>query len=296
MEAKMNVKSLTDGFSLSNGVKIPCIGFGTWQAADGDEAVRSVKAALAAGYRHIDTAAAYRNEKSVGLAIKESGVPRKDLFITSKLINTEHGYERAKAAIDKTLGNLGLDYLDLYLIHWPNPIAFRNNWAESNAESWRAFEEAYKAGKLRAIGVSNFHAHHLDALLKNALVKPMVNQIRLAPGDYKDEVIRASRDRGLLLEAYSPLGGTVDGLRGTNLLKAPLLQELGKKYGKSPAQLCVRWCLQQDFLPLPKSTSAEHIAANTQVFDFEISREDIEALNRMPGFPDPFPHPDETTY
>jgi diketogulonate reductase-like aldo/keto reductase len=286
------MKSLTDCFTLSNGVKIPCVGFGTWQTPDGDVTVSAVKAALLSGYRHIDTAAAYKNEVSVGKGIKESGVPRKEIFVTSKLFNIEHTYERAKKAFEKTLGDLALDYLDLYLIHWPNPKDFRDTWAEANSETWRAFEELYEAGRIRAIGVSNFHGHHLAALEKTARVKPQVNQIRIAPGDVKIDVIKASRDRGLLLEAYSPLGGSTE----KNVLKAPLLLELAEKYNKSAAQICVRWCLQQDFLPLPKSSSAEHIAGNAKVFDFEISPEDIEALNKLPGYADPFPHPDNITW
>jgi diketogulonate reductase-like aldo/keto reductase len=286
------MKSLTDSFTLSNGVNIPCIGFGTWQTPDGEVTVNAVKAALLSGYRHIDTAAVYKNEASVGKGIKESGIPRKEIFVTSKLFNTEHTYERAKKAFERTLSDLGLDYLDLYLIHWPNPKGFRDSWAQANSETWRAFEEFYEAGKIRAIGVSNFHDHHLAALEKTAKIKPQVNQIRIAPGDFKADVIKASRNRGMLIEAYSPLGGSTE----KNVLKAPLLLELAKKYNKNTAQICVRWCLQQDFLPLPKSTSAEHIAANAKVFDFEISQEDIEALNIMPGYPDPFPHPDNITW
>jgi diketogulonate reductase-like aldo/keto reductase len=292
----MNMRSLDDHFVLSNGVKIPCIGFGTWQTANGELALSAVKSALKAGYRHIDTAAAYGNEESVGQAIKESGIPRKELFITTKLANPEHGYESTKAAFESSMKKLGLDYLDLYLIHWPNPKKFRDTWQKANAETWKAFEEFYKAGRIKAIGVSNFHEHHLAALEKVAEIKPMVNQIRIAPGDVKKDVIKAAKDRGMLLEAYSPLGGTVGGMGDGNILKAPLLQELAKKYNKSSAQICVRWCLQQDFLPLPKSTSFEHIADNLKVLDFEIGSADIEALNTMPGYADPFQLPDQTPF
>lgn len=290
------MKSLTDCFTLNNGVQIPCIGFGTWQTQDGDAVVNAVKAALAAGYRHIDTAAAYGNEAGVGTAIRESGIPREKLFVTSKLFNHDHSYEKAKAAFETTLKNLRLDYLDLYLIHWPNPVSVRDRWAEANAETWKAFEELYKAGRIRAIGVSNFYARHLDPLLRSAVVKPMVNQIRLCPGDTKDQVVKDSRDRGLLLEAYSPLGGSVGMSGDANILKAPLILDIARKYDKTAAQVCIRWCLQRGFLPLPKSTTPAHIASNGQVFDFEIADADMEKLDKLPGYPDPFPHPDQTTW
>ena len=162
----MDFNSLTDRYKLNNGVKIPIIGFGTWQTPDGQVAEESVLAALNSGYRHIDTAAAYGNEESVGAAIKKSGINRHELFVTTKLWNSDHGYQNTKKAIDTSLEKLGLDYLDLYLIHWPNPATMRDNWAELNAESWQAMEEAVQAGKIRAIGVSNFRKHHLDELLK----------------------------------------------------------------------------------------------------------------------------------
>lgn len=166
------MKSLTDCYKLANGVEIPCIGFGTWQTPDGDVCVSSVKAAIAAGYRHIDTAEMYENEDSVGKAIKECGVSREELFVTSKLNNTEHGYEKTMAAFEGTMEKLGLEYLDLFLIHWPNPIAFRDHWQEANAGTWKAFEELYKAGRVRAIGISNFRQHHIEALMETATVPP----------------------------------------------------------------------------------------------------------------------------
>jgi diketogulonate reductase-like aldo/keto reductase len=286
------MKSLTDCYILGNETRIPCIGFGTWQTPDGDVTVHAVKSALGAGYRHIDTAAVYGNEKSVGKAITESALDRKDLFVTSKLFNTEHTYQKTRAAFLKTLSDLRLDYLDLYLIHWPNPVDYRSRWAESNLETWKAFEEFYGSGKIRAVGVSNFHARHLDALIPKVEIKPMVNQIRLCPGDVKYTVVKDSLDRGLFIEAYSPLGGSGP----ENILRDPLLLELSGKYGKTPAQICVRWCLQHDFLPLPKSTVPDHITSNAKVFDFEIAEEDIKRLDELKGYPDPFPHPDNITW
>ena len=197
---------LTDTYELNNGVKIPIVGFGTWQTPDGDVAEKSVEEAIAAGYRHIDTAFAYGNEKSVGKGIKDSGVARDQLWVTSKLTGNDHGYENTKKAIDKSLNNLGLDYLDLFLIHWPNPIAYRDSWEKTNADTWRAMEEAQKAGKLRTIGVSNFRPKHLDALLKTATVTPQVNQIFLNPSDLQPEVVAYNDAHDILSEAYSPLG------------------------------------------------------------------------------------------
>ena len=192
----MNFHSIEDTYTLNNGVEIPIIGFGTWQTPDGDIAKHAVEVALNAGYRHIDTAAAYGNEKSVGQAIKKSGINRHDLFITTKLWNADHGYQSTKAAIDRSLQNLKVDYLDLYLIHWPNPVAMRDHWAEANAESWRAMEEAVQAGKIRAIGVSNFRKRHLDELLKTAEIKPVVNQIMLNPSDLQSDVVKVNNKLG----------------------------------------------------------------------------------------------------
>lgn len=267
---------LTDTYTLNNGVKIPIIGFGTWQTPSGEVARDSVLAALNAGYRHIDTASAYGNEKSVGEGIKASGINRQKIFVTSKLFNTDHGYKKAKQAIDKSLERLGLDYLDLYLIHWPNPIAMRDHWAELNAESWQAMEEAVKAGKIRAIGVSNFRKRHLDALLKNAEIKPAVNQNYLNPSDMQPELVAYDNKLGILNEAYSPLG--TGGLLGNKTVN-----EVAARYNKSAAQVLIRWSLQHKFLPLPKSVHPKYIKANAEVFDFEISSEDMKTLDGLRG-------------
>lgn len=281
--------SLTDTYELTNGVKIPVIGFGTWQTPDGAVAEASVLAALEAGYRHIDTAAAYGNEESVGRALKKSGLARQDVFVTSKLFNTDHDYKRAKAAIDASLLKLDTDYLDLYLIHWPNPIDVRDHWAEANAEAWRAMEEAVRAGKIRAIGVSNFHRHHLDALLETAEIKPVVNQICLNPSDLQEEVTAANDEYGLLSEAYSPLG--TGGLLGNQTIK-----EVGAKYSKSAAQVLIRWSLQHGFLPLPKSVHPDYIKANADVFDFELTASDMAALDGLKGIGQPVLDPDQANF
>lgn len=271
----LEFKSLESTYTLSNGVKIPCIGFGTWQTPDGDVAYKSVLAALECGYRHIDTATAYGNEESVGKAIndflKTGKAKRSELFITTKLHNKDHGYEAAKKAIDRSLSLLGLDYLDLYLIHWPNPIFFRDNWAEANAQSWKAMEEACSYGKIRAIGLSNFFERHTEKLLETAKIPPMVNQIKICPGIAQTQLVEYSKSRGMAVEGYSPLGTG-------GIFKSELLQKLSSKYGKSIAQICVRWSMQQGAIPLPKSVNAERIAQNAQVFDFSLDPEDCKAI------------------
>jgi diketogulonate reductase-like aldo/keto reductase len=285
----MTFKSLADTYTLSNGVKIPCIGFGTWQTPDGDVAVSSVKAALAAGYRHIDTAAIYGNEEGVGRGIKESGVPRKDIFLTTKLWNDDHGYDSTMRAFEESSRRLGTDYFDLYLIHWPNPIKFRGNWQEANAGTWKAFEELYNAKKVRAIGISNFHQRHIDPLLKTATIVPQVNQIRLCPGDTQDAVVEYSRKHNMILEAYSPLGvGKV--------LGSPEMKVFADRYQRSIAQICIRWSLQRGYLPLPKSVTAERIAQNTKVFDFELSAEDVEKIAGLTGIGGMDQNPDEIKF
>lgn len=272
----MTAQSLTDTYTLNNGVQIPVVGFGTWQTPDGDVAEQSVLSALNAGFRHIDTASAYGNEQSVGAAIQKSGINRHELFVTSKLFNTDHGYQRTKAAIDRSLSNLQLDYLDLYLIHWPNPVDMRDQWAELNAESWRAMEEAVQAGKIRALGVSNFRRQHLDALLESAQIKPAVNQSFLNPSDLQPEVTTYSTQLGMINEAYSPLGTG-------GLLSNDIVQKVAQEVSKSSAQVLIRWSLQHGFLPLPKSIHPQYIQENAQVFDFDLSPEQMTKLDGLHG-------------
>jgi diketogulonate reductase-like aldo/keto reductase len=211
------------------------------------------------------------------------------LFVTSKLWNQNHGYKRTKAAIDASLTRLGLDYLDLYLIHWPNPVAMRDHWAELNSESWQAMEEAVRAGKIRAIGVSNFRKRHLDALLENAEIKPAVNQNFLNPSDLQPELVAENKKLGLLNEAYSPLGTG-------GLLKNETVQQLASETGKSPAQVLIRWSLQQGFLPLPKSVHPEYIKANADVFDFELSPEQMKTLDNLHGVAGTALDPDQAEF
>ena len=272
--AKM--KSLTDSYTLSNGVKIPCIGFGTWQTPNDDVGVSAVLSALEIGYRHIDTAQAYGNEASVGLAVKKSGLARNELFVTSKLANRVRGYQETIDSFEETMKRLDLDYLDLFLIHWPNPSPFRGRWQDANAETWQAFEALYRTGRIRSIGISNFRPHHIKALMKTAEITPMANQIRLCPGDTQDDVVDYSRSLNMLMEAYSPLGVG-------KIFEVPELRTLAEKYGKSVAQIAIRWSLQRGYLPLPKSVTPARIKENADVFNFDLDAADVQLIADLKG-------------
>ena len=263
-------------YILNNGVSIPVLGFGTWKAENGEVAYQAVLEALKAGYRHIDTAAIYQNEESVGRAIRDSGISRQEIFVTTKLWNTNHSYDEARHAFEQSMEKLRLDYLDLYLIHWPNPKLLRENdeWKTRNAEVWRAMEDLYQEGKIRAIGVSNFLPHHLDALLETARVIPAVNQVRLAPGVYQEEVVDYCREKGILLEAWGPFG------QG-ELFDKKEVQEIATKHGKSVAQIALAWSLLEGFLPLPKSVTASRIQSNLDCFGIELSKKEREILKTI---------------
>jgi diketogulonate reductase-like aldo/keto reductase len=263
---------LNENFTLSNGVHIPKLGLGTWRIDDA-AAAQVVRDAAAVGYRHFDTAQAYGNEHGVGEGLRASGVPRDDLFVTTKLAAECKTYAEAQERINGSLRALGVDHIDLMLIHSPQPWSeFREggHFDEGNLEAWRALEEAYGAGKLRAIGVSNFEVRDLDNLLDNGAVKPMVNQILAHVGNTPFDLIDYSRSKGMLVEAYSPVAhGAV--------LNNPKLATLAKKYDVGIAQLCIRYCLQLGLLPLPKTVNPEHMRSNAAV-DFVISDVDLETL------------------
>ncbi|AUM63614.1 aldo/keto reductase [Brevibacillus sp. 7WMA2] len=266
---------MTDGATLANGVVKPWLGLGVYKAEDGAEVEQAIHMALEAGYRSIDTAAIYENEAGVGKAIRDSKIPRDEIFVTTKVWNTEQGYESTLQAFDASLQKLGLDYIDLYLVHWPVPGKYK--------ETWRALETLYKKGLVRSIGVSNFHIHHLEDLLSVCEVKPMLNQIEMHPYLIQKELRQYCEQNGIYVEAWRPL------MRGN--LEVPLLQEMAERYQKTPAQIVLRWDLQHNVLVIPKSVKKERIIENAGLFDFELTDADmalLDGLNRDQRFgPDP---------
>lgn len=266
---------LEEKFTLSNGVEIPKLGLGTWFINNKD-VIEAVKEAAKLGYRHIDTAQAYRNENGVGEGVRTSGVARNEIFITTKLAAEAKSYKKAVAGIDKSLKTLGLDYIDMMIIHSPQPwMKFRGDdrFFEGNREAWRALEEAYKAGKLRAIGLSNFEKADLDNILKTCSVKPMVNQILAHISNTPVELIEYTQREGILVEAYSPVAHG-------ELLKNQKVTEIAEKYGVSVPQLSIRFCIELGLLPLPKTTNPVHMKNNAAV-DFSITAEDLETLKNI---------------
>lgn len=266
---------LEDTFVLHNGVKIPALGFGTWQIPD-DEVYEPVAAAIKNGYRHIDTAAAYRNEVNVGKAIKESGLKRDEVFITSKLPAAKKGFDLTMEQFEKTISRLGVDYLDLYLIHAPWPWDEKGaDYTEGNIQSWKAMEQLYNEGKIKAIGVSNFEISDLQAIIDNCDIVPMVNQIPLYIGRYQaqKELVDFCREHDIVVEAYSPLATG-------QLLESKEITGLAQKYSATPAQICLQYCLAKDTLPLPKSTHEERIIENKEL-NFTLSDEDVAFLDNV---------------
>ena len=261
-------------FELHNGVKIPAIGFGTWQVKDGDEAYESTLWALEAGYRHIDTAHAYGNEASVGKALRECGIAREEIFVTTKLPSHIKTFEGAKEHFYESLNSLGLEYLDLYLIHAPWPWSnIGEDCTEGNIEAWSAMIDLYNEGKIRAIGVSNFAVKDIEAIVNATGVKPTVNQIRYFIGNRQDAITDYCQANGILIEAYSPLATG-------EIANHEKLADTAKKYGVSIAQLCIRYCIEKNTLPLPKSVHKERIIANIDL-DFHIEKEDMDYLDSI---------------
>lgn len=282
------MKSMKGTCKLYNGMEMPCLGLGTYQSKDA-VAAAAVKSAMEMGYRLIDTAAAYGNERGVGQGIRICGVPREEIFVTSKLRNAAHGYKATLEAFEMTLERLGLRYLDLYLIHWPNPIQYRSTWKETTIGTWKAFEELYRAGRIHAIGVSNFMPHHIEMLKDCCEIKPMVNQLRLCPGVTQKEVVDYCKANEIQVEAYSPFGTGM-------IFKVPEMKALASRYGKSVSQICLRWSLQMGWIPLPKSTNPVRMKENTEVFDFELAPADVEFIANLTGVCGEAPVPDEIRF
>ena len=274
MNMQTTMKKPTDCYTLANGLQIPCLGFGTYLTPAGEVTFNSVAEALRLGYRHVDTAAFYENEADVGAAVRASGIPREEIFLTTKLWNSDHGYDNTMRAFEKSLRALGTDYLDLYLIHWPTDASQSEDWDSINRSTWRAMTELYLAGRIKSIGVSNFMPRHLRSLIESE-VPPMVNQIKVHPAFLQPETMRVCRENNILMQAWSPLG------RGT-VLDHPALSAIAAKHGKTTAQVCIRWCLQCGMLPLPKSVTPVRIAENLDVFDFALTDAEMAEITALP--------------
>ena len=259
-----------NGFILENGVELPFVGFGTYKVTE----EKIILDALDAGYRHLDTARMYKNEKMIGNALKDCGIHRSELFLTSKVWKGDLGYDNTLRSFEASINDLGVQYLDMFLIHWPQSTPDAD-WKPVLKETWKAMERLYEDCAVRAIGVSNHLPHHLLHILRDCNVRPMVNQLEFHPGYTQAATTSFCVNQGIQVEAWSPLGRT-------RVLEDPLVLELAEKYGKTPAQICLRFCLQNNILPLPKSSSPERMKQNLELFDFDIELEDIFRLMTMP--------------
>jgi len=277
-QMNMDIASTT---TLNNDLEMPWLGLGVFQSKEGNEVINAVKVALDCGYRSIDTAAIYHNERGVGQAIGESSVPREAIFLTSKVWNSEQGYESTMKAFEESLEKLKTEYLDLYLIHWPK--------GRKSVKTWKAMEELYKKGRIKAIGVSNFLVHHLEDFLPECKVVPAVNQVEFHPTLIQPDLLEFCRNKGIQLEAWSPImKGKVNDL--------PVLQALAAKYGKTPVQVTLRWEIQKGVVTIPKSVTNKRIVDNADIFDFELSSEDMDKIDRLDKNQRIGPHPDHISF
>lgn len=265
--------SIYDCYELNNGVRVPCLGFGTYKAAE-DGGGQVLRMALDAGYRYFDTASFYQNEEVMGKVFGKAEIKREELFLASKAWKTQMGYREVKKAFEESLEKLKTDYLDLYLIHWPLPNPDYEDWKALDLDTWKAMEELYQDGRVRAIGVSNFLPHHLENLLEHAKVSPAVDQIEFHPGYTQEMTVEYCQKRGILVQAWSPLGRR-------KALENPLLRRMAQKYQVSTAQICLRYALQRGVVPLPKASSLERMKENQEIFDFALTKEDMYRIGSM---------------
>lgn len=271
---RKDMSTIDNKFILSNQTEVPWIGFGTYNAKGGDNLLM-IKTAIEAGYRYFDTASLYGTERVLGQAVKESGIPREEFIIASKVWHDEMGYDNTKLAFSRSLERLQTEYLDLYLIHWPKASQEDENWKQHIIDTWRAMEELVEEGKIKAIGLSNFLPHHLDVVLQNCRIKPVVDQLEVHPGYLQTAACEYAKENGILLQAWSPLA------RG-QVQEGSVLQSFADKYGVSVAKLCLRYLYQRGIMPLVKASSRERMLENTDIFGFEISDEDCKMIACMP--------------
>lgn len=265
------MKNIQDPVTLSNGVQIPCMGYGTWRTPAGEETVTAVKNAIECGFRHIDTAQLYGNEESVGEGIRAAGIHRREIFLTTKLKNSDQGYDAALKAFEGSLKRLGVEYVDLYLIHWPVPVMFKDNWQEVSRQTWKAMERLYEEKLIRAIGLSNFLPHHIENITSFANVAPVVDQLEIHPCFTQKETVKYCQEHHIQVQAWSPLGhGSV--------LQNQTLASIAACHGKTPAQTALRWELQQNIIPISKSMNISRMKENADVFDFELSVEEMDKI------------------
>lgn len=259
---------------LLNNIEIPMLGYGTYKTAADEEGLQMIKDAIKAGYRHIDTAQGYKNEHLVGQAIRESGIPRNQFFVTTKVWNDNQGYDKTKESIEESLNKLNIDYIDLLLIHWPIPQGKNDEWKKLNQETWKAMEEYYDAGLIKAIGVSNFLEHHLNNLLESARIMPMVNQLEIHPYYHQQSTVKFCQDKGIIVESWGPL------MRGKAFKDSKLI-ELAQRNNISVAQLCIRYCLDRNIVTLQKSSKFERMIDNARVFGYHLDEYTMNEIAKL---------------